>query len=789
MKQWLGKLFQHQNLCALFCLLIVTVAIYNPFFFQGLIPFPGNLLVSFHFPWDAGGFAGYNSWTTHKEVIAADAIRQIYPWRHLVIEQIKSGHLPLWNPYNFSGTPLLANLQSSVFFPGNLVFFVLPFVWAWVGLVIFLPMVFAFGTYLFLRSLKLSFFPALLGGIIAMNVSIFSLWQEQLIHMQSYLFLPFILLAVNIAADKKQWRFLLVIPFLIAFAFFGGHAQSVAYLCLLSFLFMVFKRIPLLWMVPVFALGIGVAAVQLLPTAELYFHSAREVSQTMALFPKTILPPSSFISLLAADFFGNPATNNYFGPDYANDQINFGVIAVVLGLTGVLLAWKKPSVKFFALVALLAALFSATPLAFLWPLLKVPILSSSNASRIFFLTEFSFAVLSAFALETLLQEKVSFKKVAMVAAFFILCYATLVLSTSLLAPIESAIARKNLILPIITAIIALLSVTILAYKNSSRKFIALALVLIFSGAVFEYTYFFNKYQPFSPLEFTFPAHPVFNFLRDTAGVNRFYGFGSAHIDTNFATEYQVFAPEGYDSLYIKRYGELLDSSDTASLPADLLRSDAMVGKNDNVARNRLFDLLGVKYIIDKDDSVRQKPWQLDVLKYPTDRYQRVWRDYVFFAYQRLSAQPRAQLFFNFEVLSDNRQQLQRFYQNSFDPKRTLILDHAPPVSLDLKASGTATITSYQPNQIVVDTKAPTASLLFLSDVNYPGWQAVIDGKASEIFQADYVFRSVLVPAGEHQVVFSYEPLSFKLGLGISLLTAISTGAFFIFKSYGYKIKK
>jgi uncharacterized membrane protein YfhO len=56
----------------------------------------------------------------------------------------------------------------------------------------------------------------------------------------------------------------------------------------------------------------------------------------------------------------------------------------------------------------------------------------------------------------------------------------------------------------------------------------------------------------------------------------------------------------------------------------------------------------------------------------------------------------------------------------------------------------------------------------LSDVFYPGWQATIDGKATKIYQTNYVQRGVQVPAGEHVVEYRFEPMSFKLGASITL---------------------
>src|SRR3972149_7897842 len=80
-------------------ILFVTCLIFFKIFLKGLYPIPADLQVSFYFPWYSGGWEGYNPWTTHKELLGADAIRQIYPWKEFAMEQFKNGQCPLWNPY------------------------------------------------------------------------------------------------------------------------------------------------------------------------------------------------------------------------------------------------------------------------------------------------------------------------------------------------------------------------------------------------------------------------------------------------------------------------------------------------------------------------------------------------------------------------------------------------------------------------------------------------------------------------------------------------------------------
>lgn len=65
-----------------------------------------------------------------------------------------------------------------------------------------------------------------------------------------------------------------------------------------------------------------------------------------------------------------------------------------------------------------------------------------------------------------------------------------------------------------------------------------------------------------------------------------------------------------------------------------------------------------------------------------------------------------------------------------------------------------------------------ARLLVLREVSFPGWRARLDGRAVPIHTADGVFQSITVPAGHHQVVFTYRPPDLRVGEGLSLLALI-----------------
>jgi hypothetical protein len=85
----------------------------------------------------------------------------------------------------------------------------------------------------------------------------------------------------------------------------------------------------------------------------------------------------------------------------------------------------------------------------------------------------------------------------------------------------------------------------------------------------------------------------------------------------------------------------------------------------------------------------------------------------------------------------------------------------------------------KPNLIKMNTSSPDEGWLVLSDVWYPGWKAEVDGQRTIIYRANYLFRAVSVPAGEHTVVWKYQPGSFMVGLLITLAAWILVGIFWI----------
>ncbi|MBW1944381.1 MAG: YfhO family protein, partial [Deltaproteobacteria bacterium] len=113
----------------------------------------------------------------------------------------------------------------------------------------------------------------------------------------------------------------------------------------------------------------------------------------------------------------------------------------------------------------------------------------------------------------------------------------------------------------------------------------------------------------------------------------------------------------------------------------------------------------------------------------------------------------------------------------FDPRKVVLLESdAPPSGPSGKISqvgqppGKATITSYRPDEIVINTDSQASGFLFLSEAFYPGWKAYLNDKPVKILRGNYLFRVIQVPQGRHVVRFVFDPVSIKVGACITILT-------------------
>lgn len=755
MKKFFFKLLPIVTIFAVFSFFLPNLVV-------GKIPIPADSILGLYHPWRDYSFEGYNPGKfPTKNPLITDPVLQAYPWRKLTVENLKNGQFPLWNAYSFSGQPLLANIQSAPFQIFNVLFFLFDFKIAWALQIILPPAVAAFFMYLFLRSLNLSAPAASFGALILPFSGFFISWLTWGTITATVMWLAAILFAINKLTSQKSPREFLLIIFATVQVIFSGHWQAAFYVFLAIFIYLAtiffktknFRSIFL----PAVAivLGILITSVQIIPSLEFINYSNRAQDQGYYDGRQDwFIPPQNLVQLVAPDFFGNPATYNYWG---VWNYIEFVATIGIIPLTFVIVSLLKftPHAVFFVILAATALLLGLeNPISKIPYLLKFPLVSSMQPSRIVFLLVFATSALAAIGLDQFLKEKAKFR-FFLAPLLILLVILTLIAITyrqnifPILPNLDPIyIARRNLILPFLTALAALVIFSVKLAKPKVMLPIFLAVAIITTLELFR---FGLKFTPHAKISSIFPQTETTRFLEKQEKPFRIMTGDRRIMHPNTSTVYNLESADGYDPLYLESYSKLVSSwqAGRPQLSPNSFNRIVTPQKFDS----KITDILNVKYILTFDEI--------------TDpRFTKVFTEGQTKVYENTSVLPRFYFVEKIVNVSSEEQELNYLLSPDTDIKNTAVsrqFEFSSPTPLD----GKIEIANYSDQSITLKTASATVTPLVIANINYPGWQAYIDGQKRQIIEVNYLLQSVLIPQGEHELQLKFEPKSFYNGLYVS----------------------
>jgi hypothetical protein len=145
-----------------------------------------------------------------------------------------------------------------------------------------------------------------------------------------------------------------------------------------------------------------------------------------------------------------------------------------------------------------------------------------------------------------------------------------------------------------------------------------------------------------------------------------------------------------------------------------------------------------------------------------------------------AALPRAMLFRDWQVMTDDSQALERLAEPTFDPRKTVLVANAFPAPAGSSTAGadagTVSITQYEPKHLTLKSEANSSTVLLLNDRFDPHWKVTVDGKPAPLLRCNYIMQGVSLPAGNHLVEFRFEPPHWGFfvslaGVGFGLMLA------------------
>lgn len=731
---------------------ILLSAIFFYPFFQGLLPIPADTIVGLYHPFRDVYHADYPNGIPFKNFLITDPVRQLYPWKEQVVNAFLNLQLPLWNPYEMAGKPLLANFQSGSFYVFNLILLFKPFYVFW-SIYIYIQVLLAgVFQYLYLRNQKLNNAAVFLGSVIFAFCGFLTVWLEWGNIGHTFLWLPLILLSVDKLFDKSTERkstiiWSVIFLFSTTSSFFAGHLQTYFYIFLIYIAYFLyrlidsskkFKILSLFIMLQV--VFIVITFVQWFPTLQFLSYSNRAEDMNWTENVGWFIPWQHLIQFLIPDFFGNPTTLNYWGVwNYAEFSGYIGVVPMFFVILG-LIAYKSAKKQFFLILLTVSFIFALpTPVSKLIYSMQIPFISSAQPTRLISVVCFALSVISAFGVDVFLSKKFSkkmlFASMSVFAISFLAVWFVVFGNVFGIKENDLLVTKRNVILP--TVLAGSLFLISIAYLFSKRKIVGKVLILlIFLIVVFDLFRFFTKFQAFSKPEYLYPDSRIINFLKKDKSVFRIAQTDSRILPPNFSTHYNLQSIEGYDPLYLLTYAEFIAAMERGdqSIKQPFGYNRIVTPRNIN---STLFPYLNVKYVLSltdvKDNTLRK------VMQEGETRL-----------YEYTAVLPRA--FFVDHLIIEKDPQLRIYNLTGIPPLRTAVLDD----NVEQKSSlgiGEASIKQYSANKIQIYTRNVNNGFLVLLDVYYPTWTAYVDGVKTRIYKTNHTFRGVYVPKGSHVVEF------------------------------------
>jgi len=722
----------------------------------------------------------------------------LYPTYRFAAEQLRQGVIPLWNPHLYSGAPFAADIQSGLFYPINLLLFLLipNFSYEWLEyLALFHFWLAGFTMYLCLRRLSINrplSPPAALAGALAFQFSdLFIVHFGNLNMIAVAAWLPLIFWLFHRSLRQKSFGLAAASGAVLAIATLAGHIQITLFILLtlglysiFNFEFSIFSRNrplpmlkrskiiemlrPFLLLLTVLLVMIGLSALLLLPAYEMsqYTPRAELPYQEAARYS---LHPAQMVGLLIPDYFGrDPAL--HWGPWERVETGYIGILPLLLAIIGGLLYRHRQKI-FFAGLAVIALLLAMGGYSLLhgWLYAIVPAFDQLRApARFVLLLDFGLAVLAAFGVERLLQlqknslhEKFKvqikqFLKIAswslgglIVVAAPLSYYAMLVTQDRNPVIFNRATAAASGVATFAFFTIAALTVLHLIHHQRLRGWaagIAIYAVIVLDLFSLGANVDTGHTNPTTGFE-----HPeAITFLKNDPGL------------------YRVEVTTDVWHLWQPNTALLHGLDDAWGIYNPLALADTSLYWQGAPPRNSgRYNFLGIKYIIASKAGAPADGTIIPVFD----------GDPTVNIYLNQSALARLQFVGQTVIMPNQDAVWTAIRADMFNPAEVVLLEqnqppNTPPLPLETQPTSTLAIAEYGTNTVTVAVETDQAGYLVLSDAWYPGWQATVDGRPEPVYRANYAFRAVYVPAGDHTVRFTFEPLWWKIGLGVSGITLL-----------------
>jgi hypothetical protein len=680
-----------------------------------------------------------------------DMIDQAYPWRYLIGECLQDGILPLWNPYQLLGSPIHADPQSSAWYPVTWFFgYLFGYDIYIISFDFFLHIFLAgMGMFYLAKQLKYRDETAFIMGVSYMLSGFFIGNAQHFMWIISGTWIPFITGAFLSLKNAPSISGAVKLGLAFFMIMTGGYPAFIFLLLyLLTAIFILFiidyirkkeyralfRFTKYLGISGVFTIISGM--VVLISVYHLQDAITRGTGVTLRQALFGAFTPKSFVSFILP--FASIRDMDFYGTDLSMSNAYFGLLTLIFFIAGLMIRRTKLVNLFLAwgLFCLAASVGSALPVReFLYHYVPFMNLFRFPALfRVFFIL--SFIIVAGYAFDEWRKGSLNLTGRLRIT--------TLVVAGLLLGFIVYALFQKGL------NVMDFIKNQLLIFSEKSL----IVQHILFQGTIqlIFLTFFFlllTKWQ------FKKYALAAIIFIAGTDMIIATQLNGPYTLYSHLFKSKEVYAharqfPKGFP---VPGSGPVIDNKDSRKLVYQTLwRNLNIFHKQVSYEGYNPLHLKGFEEMADNHpklfETILQNP-----LVYLADRVSPLYS---------LSFHEQEENFFKGRVYFDEDE-----YQS------------LKQVNFNSGPGDTVYITAFSPVLVITKCINKSEVLLNLLQNNYYGWKASVDGQPIKIFTGNMGFIAIRVPAGEHEVTFSYDPVGVRIGFWVTLL-ALVVGLIFLY---------
>ncbi len=745
-------------------LLVALLALAYPgTFFRGELISSADILFTMS-PWDQYAPEDFER---PQNPLMFDTVMAFRPDFVLLQQSLRAGELPLWNPLENGGVPLMANCQSSVFYPSRLILLFTDVDLAMTLFVLLKLWICGMTAYLCGRILRFSK-PASRFFSVAWMCGGFCLTWANWPVADAASWIPVLFAGVELILERKYRQGFFAATVGATLLLFAGYPEAAFTMSLgLGFYFLLrllWERrwgkdlwMPLTVSIAAWAVALTFCAVQLFPFVEYLAHSETFLGRVeeQLLVP---LAGGALLTFWVPRFFGTASQGTFWDAGKWNSNLTgqqYPGLAVWCGvaLLFVRAGTSRPRslgrarIGALAITAVFLTLLAVNLPTLQW-IHELPVLSSVRELYHIWFVLFIIPLLGVIGLDRWFSRPRRLRELAWlmplvigVAGFtaFLLQFNRGLMAAAKVT--EYVQMQVWVTAGMAVATVLVLAVSCLWYRPNLFWGVLTALLAI------DLLIATRGIDPTLPRDQVFPTTQLTAFLQAQEQPCRI-GAAEGLIIPGTVGNYGIEEWLGYDGLY-PEYPRRFQ----AKLGPDVWNAMEPVRSIRYFLHNPLSD---PRFPLDEltESGALEFEGTMDGLE----------------VYKNRRAFPRAFLAAEVEVIPDRDALFARMLEEAYDPGRVVVTPVQPGGELPHATAdrpGSAAIAEYTPNRVVIDVDADEPAVLVLSDSYFPGWKATVSGVSAQVFPAYYAFRGVLVPKGKCTVEFSYQPWTYRAGLAVS----------------------